>query len=89
LFSGELGLGRPFITTPGVPADRLAALRKAFNETMADPAFRADAAKANLGVHPLTAEKLKAIADGILATPRTLIEKAKIASTPKTDANAR
>jgi tripartite-type tricarboxylate transporter receptor subunit TctC len=83
LFSGELGLGRPFITTPNVPADRLAALRKAFDETMADPAFRADAAKANLGVHPVTADKLKAIAEGILATPPALIEKAKIASTPK------
>jgi tripartite-type tricarboxylate transporter receptor subunit TctC len=83
LFSGELGLGRPFITTPDVPADRLAALRKAFDETMADPAFRAEAAKADLGVHPLTADKLKAISEGILATPPELIEKAKIAMTPK------
>jgi tripartite-type tricarboxylate transporter receptor subunit TctC len=83
LFSGELGLGRPFITTPGVPPARLAALRKAFDETMADPAFRADAAKADLGVHPLTADKLKAVADGILATPPAMIAKAKIAMTPK------
>lgn len=85
LFSGELGLGRPFVTTPGVPADRLAALRKAFEETMVDPAFRADAAKANLGVHPVTADKLKAIAEGILATPPALIAKAKAASTPKSE----
>jgi tripartite-type tricarboxylate transporter receptor subunit TctC len=83
LFSGELGLGRPFITTPGVPADRLAALRKAFEETMVDPAFRADAAKAKLGVHPVKAEKLKEIAESILATPPALVAKAKIASTPK------
>jgi tripartite-type tricarboxylate transporter receptor subunit TctC len=79
LFSAELALGRLFITTPGVPADRLAALRKAFNETMDDPAFRADAAKATIRVNPRSAEKLKSIADGILDTPTELIAKAKIA----------
>ena len=83
LFSAELALGRLFITTPGVPADRLAALRKAFNETMDDPAFRADAAKADIRVNPRSAERLKAIADDILDTPSDLIAKAKIASTPK------
>jgi tripartite-type tricarboxylate transporter receptor subunit TctC len=79
LFSAELALGRLFITTPGVPADRLAALRKAFNETMDDPAFRADAAKATIRVNPRSAEKLKSIADGILDTSPELIAKAKIA----------
>jgi hypothetical protein len=62
-----------------VPEDRLAALRKSFDETMADPGFRADAAKADIGVHPQTAEKLKQIADAILNTPPALIEKAKAA----------
>jgi tripartite-type tricarboxylate transporter receptor subunit TctC len=79
LFSGELALGRPYLTTPGVPADRLAALRKSFEETMQDPAFRAEAAKADIGVHPQSAERLKAISDGILNTPPALIEKAKLA----------
>ena len=37
-------LGRPMATTPDVPADRLAALRAAYRATMADPAFRAEAA---------------------------------------------
>lgn len=83
LFSAELALGRLFITTPGVPADRLAALRKAFNETMDDPAFRTDAAKADIRVNPRSAEKLKAIADDILDTPPDLIAKAKVASTFK------
>lgn len=83
LFSGEIGLGRPIITTPGVPAARLAALRKAFDETMDDPTFRADAAKANLGVHPIRADKLKAIADSILASSPALIAKAKVAMVAK------
>lgn len=79
LFSGEIGLGRPFLTTPGIPADRLAALRKAFQETMADPAFRADAKQARLGVHPLSADKLKDISDSILDTPAALVAKGKAA----------
>lgn len=83
LFSGEVGLGRPIITTPNVPADRLAALRKAFNETMNDPAFRADAAKADLGVHPIGYEKLKSISDSILGNPPELIEKAKVVMVEK------
>ncbi|MGE5540608.1 MAG: Bug family tripartite tricarboxylate transporter substrate binding protein [Gemmatimonas sp.] len=81
LFSGELALGRPYLTTPGVPDDRLAALRKSFEETMQDPAFRADAAKADIGVHPQSADKLKSIAEAILGTPPALIEKAKLAKT--------
>jgi tripartite-type tricarboxylate transporter receptor subunit TctC len=79
LFSGELALGRPYLTTPGVPADRLAALRKSFDETMQDPAFRAEAAKADIGVHPQSADKLKSISDAILNTPPALIDKAKAA----------
>ena len=39
--TGEIG--RPFVTAPGVPADRVAALRQAFDETMKDPEFLADA----------------------------------------------
>jgi tripartite-type tricarboxylate transporter receptor subunit TctC len=83
LFSGEIGLGRPIITTPDVPAARLAALRKAFQETVDDPAFREDAKKADLGVHPLSADKLKAISEGILDTPSAMVEKGKIAMTSK------
>ena len=85
LFSAELALGRLFITTPGVPADRLAALRKAFDATMADPAFRADAAKADIRVNPRSAERLKTIADEILDTPPELIAKAKVASNFKAE----
>jgi tripartite-type tricarboxylate transporter receptor subunit TctC len=88
LFSGEIGLGRPILTTPDVPADRLAALRKAFQETVNDPAFREDAKKADLGVHPLTADKLKAISESILDTPAALVEKGKIAMMPKGDDKA-
>jgi tripartite-type tricarboxylate transporter receptor subunit TctC len=46
--AAPLGLGRPFAAPPGVPADRLAALRQAFMATFADPAFVADCDKQRL-----------------------------------------
>jgi tripartite-type tricarboxylate transporter receptor subunit TctC len=80
IYSGDVALGRSFITTPGVPADRLAALRKAFDETMADPEFLADAKKINLEIKPLGHAELTAAALEILSTPPDLIEKAKKAN---------
>jgi tripartite-type tricarboxylate transporter receptor subunit TctC len=46
--SAELGLGRPFAAPPGVPADRIAALRTGLMQTFADPAFLGDCEKARL-----------------------------------------
>lgn len=80
IYSGDVALGRSFITTPGVPADRLAALRKAFNQTMADPEFLADAKKVNLQIRPLAHAELTAAAVEILSTPPEMIEKAKRAN---------
>jgi tripartite-type tricarboxylate transporter receptor subunit TctC len=77
IYSGDVALGRSFITTPGVPADRLAALRKAFDETIADPEFLADAKNINMQVRPLGHAELTAAAMEILSTPPELIEKAK------------
>ena len=54
-------LGRPFVAPPGVPADRLAALRKAFMDTMKDPEFIAEADKAKLEVTPIDGEKVQQI----------------------------
>ncbi len=54
-------LGRPFLAPPGVPADRLAALRKAFMDTMKDPEFIAEADKAKLEITPIDGEKVQQI----------------------------
>src|SRR4030088_1265716 len=51
--------GRPFAAPPGVPAERLAALRRAFDATLADAEFRADAEKAQLAIEPLTARQIE------------------------------
>src|SRR3954466_6966556 len=54
-------LGRPFLAPPGVPADRLAALRKAFMDTMKDPEFIAEAEKAKLEITPISGEEVQKI----------------------------
>ncbi len=77
LFSGEIAMGRAFLTTPGVPDDRVAALRKAFTETMKDPEFLAEAKKMDLPVRPVEHEKLTAVVRRILETPPNLVEMAR------------
>jgi tripartite-type tricarboxylate transporter receptor subunit TctC len=68
--------GRPFAAPPGVPLDRLAALRRAFEATLADPEFRADADKAQLEIEPLTAAEIEALLAKAYAAPRTIVQKA-------------
>lgn len=61
-------IGTAFFTTPDVPADRLAVLRRAFDATMKDPAFLEDAAKAKFSIGPMRGEavqKLVAEMDGL------------------------
>ena len=79
VFSAEVALGKIFITTPGVPSDRLAALRKAFEETVRDPSFIEQAKTAGMFVRPLEHAKAKTIADEIINMSPELIQKAKAA----------
>ena len=79
VFSAEIALGRPFLTTPGVPADRLAILRAAFDATMKDPAYIEESHRVSMDVRPLRAEQAKAVADRILDMPQSVIEQAKAA----------
>jgi tripartite-type tricarboxylate transporter receptor subunit TctC len=69
-------MARPFAVPPGVPADRLAILRKAFDDTMKDPDFLADAAKQQLDVDPLSGEKINALVDQLYQTPKDVITEA-------------
>ena len=68
--------GRPFAAPPGVPADRLAALRRAFDATLADGEFRADADKAQLEILPLTAAEIETLLAKAYGAPRTIVQKA-------------
>lgn len=74
-FPGELG--RPFFMPPGTPPAMVAVMRKAFNETMKDPAFLADAKKTMLEVDPVSGEEMHKIIVKAYNTPKALVEKAK------------
>jgi tripartite-type tricarboxylate transporter receptor subunit TctC len=74
LMSVGADIGRPMLTTPGVPADRVKALREAFATTMADPAFRAEAAKMDVEVDPTLGEELQALVEKMLQTDARTIE---------------
>ena len=76
LFSAEIAMGRAFLTTPDVPAERLDALRKAFDATMKDEAFLAEAKTSGMDVRPLRADALTKIANEIASTPKALVERA-------------
>ncbi len=83
LFSSDVVLGRPFVTSPGVPAERVALLRKAFDEMMADPAFLEDAAKAGLDVTPVAGARIQSVVTDLLQTPANIVAKARLAMEPK------
>jgi tripartite-type tricarboxylate transporter receptor subunit TctC len=72
-------LGRPLVGPPGVPKARLDALRKAFQATMKDPEFLADAERTNLDVDPATGEQAEQLLAQISNYPKAVIEKAKAA----------
>lgn len=70
-------LGKPFATSPGVPPERVAALRRAFDATMKDAAFLSEAAKQNVEIRPINGETLQQIVTDIIATPQPVLEKVK------------
>jgi tripartite-type tricarboxylate transporter receptor subunit TctC len=65
ILSGDVAVGRPILTAPGVPADRVKALRKAFDETLADPHFIDAAKQANVYINPMGGEQLQAMVEKI------------------------
>ena len=68
-------MGRPFALPPGVPADRIAMLRRAFEDTMRDPAFIAEAAKVSLEIDPLTGQKFRNCSTKPMAHRKQLLRK--------------
>ncbi len=77
LIFGQLDIARPFAAPPGVPADRVAILRKAFWDTLHDPELIATAKKRGLDLRPLEGEKVQAFVDEVYKTPKSAIERAK------------
>ncbi|MDH7795626.1 MULTISPECIES: tripartite tricarboxylate transporter substrate-binding protein [unclassified Beijerinckia] len=75
--SSDIGMSRSVITTPGVPAERLAALRATFDKMMKDPEFLAEAAKTKMDISPSTAAQTQAAAESMLDAPPQVIARAK------------
>jgi tripartite-type tricarboxylate transporter receptor subunit TctC len=70
---------RPYAAPPGIPAARKAALRAAFDATMTDPAFLAEAKKQDLEVRPVSGVELEKLVAEVYASPPDVIELAKAA----------
>jgi tripartite-type tricarboxylate transporter receptor subunit TctC len=70
-------LARPYIAPPGIPADRLKALREAFMATMKDPEFLAETAKLQLSVDPTSGEEMEQIVRDAYALPEAVIQKVR------------
>ena len=70
-------IGRAIVAEPGIPPERTAALRKAFNATMRDPELIAEIKKRRLGLEPLTGEEVHKIVAASVATPAALVEQAR------------
>jgi tripartite-type tricarboxylate transporter receptor subunit TctC len=75
LSSGDLG--RPIISSPGVPAERVKLLREGFTKAMKDPALLAEAAKRKWDLEPTPGDRLEATAKEVVVQPREVIEKVK------------
>jgi tripartite-type tricarboxylate transporter receptor subunit TctC len=76
LYSGQ-GIGRPYAAPPGVPEERLAALREAFDSTMKDPDFVAEAKRAKLRLDPIGGRKLAELVEELAKTPEDTRELAR------------
>jgi tripartite-type tricarboxylate transporter receptor subunit TctC len=76
VFSGSY-LGRPILTTPGVPAERVKALRDAFDATMKEPEFIAAATQAKVELSPLKGVDMQQVVERVMATPAPLVARAK------------
>ena len=77
LFFLRGSVGRPFLGPPGIPADRTAALRKAFMDAMKDPQLLAEARRTRLEITPLSGDQAQKLIEEVYDTPRPLIQKAR------------
>jgi hypothetical protein len=70
-------LGRPLAGPPGIPPDRLKALREAFHATMKDKDFLAEAQRAGLDIDPASAEEVEALFKRFATFPPEVYRKAQ------------
>jgi len=74
LIASRQSIARPFAAPPGVPADRLAALRAAFDATMKDPQFLAETKRLDLEVRPVSGQAVETLIKEIYASPPEVVK---------------
>jgi hypothetical protein len=79
--TGEIG--RPLLAPPGVPAERIDALRQAFDNTVTDPEFLADAARIDREISPIPGRELESLVGRVLNAPKSAIVLLKSALSAK------
>ena len=70
-------LARPYIAPPGIPADRVKALRDAFMATMKDPEFLAEIGKLQINIDPTSGEEMERIVADAYAQPDAIVQKVR------------
>jgi tripartite-type tricarboxylate transporter receptor subunit TctC len=73
LLSGDVSVGRPILTAPNVPAERVKALRQAFADTLRDPQFIEAARQANMEINPMQGEELQQVVEKIVTSPPRIL----------------
>jgi tripartite-type tricarboxylate transporter receptor subunit TctC len=76
---GRTEYGRPFFLPPDVPPDRVDAMRRAFDATMKDDGFIADAQKIGFEVDPMTGEQVQALVSELASTPADVVSRVRAA----------
>jgi tripartite-type tricarboxylate transporter receptor subunit TctC len=84
LYFSQTAFGRPYLVSPDVPKERIAALRAAFEATIKDPKLQEDAKKIGIEANHVPGEKLQDMVQKLYATPPDLTAKMKAATVPKT-----
>lgn len=82
LIISQQAFQRPYFMHGGTPMEYVSILRKAFDATMADPRFRADAAKMRVDISPLPGAKVQELVQAFYAAPKTIVEQARRAIRP-------
>jgi len=75
--SADTAIARSIVTTPDTPPERVAALRKAFDQAMKDPDLLAEAKRAKQDISPMSGEEVQEIVNSIVNTPPEVVARAK------------
>ncbi len=68
---------RAIVVPPGVPADRVAALRTAYEQTLRDPAFVKDATARDFEIDPISGDRIQKFVSDLMATPKPVVARMK------------